>query len=469
MIALDIRTLIFTNMIIYIVCLAVMAVLWRQSRKRFAGMFFWVLDFALQTAAFILIILRGAIPDWMSVVLSNTMVMAGMLSGYMGLERFVEKNSPQIHNYILLIIFVSIHAHFTLIQPNLAARTLNISVGLLFISFQCAWLMLYRVRPDMRRLTRGVGMIFSAFCLVNMIRIAEIFVGTGSRADFFQASTFNALIFVSFKMLLILMTYSLVLMVNKRLFMDIKTQEARIQKLNESLEQKVRERTALWMAANRELDEYSYSISHDLRAPLRSIDGFSQILVEDYRGKPLDDAGVDYLGRIRKATQHLGRMIDDMLQLFRVTRTEFSYQSIDLTRMVQALLEAAKRNTPSCTVKVTVPEGMVVYANPYLLETALGNLIDNAWKFRSRETPLRIQFGVTEQNGETVYSLRDNGVGFDMAYVDKLFGAFQRLHSPEEFREQGSAWRLLNGSLTVTAAAFGRKGLSAKGQHSILP
>jgi hypothetical protein len=157
---LDMRTIVFSNVVTDIVCMLVILLLWHQSRKRLAGTGFWVFDYAFQTAVLFLIILRGSIPDWMSMVLSNTLVIAGALLGYMGLGRFVGKKNSQVHNYVLLAAFACVHTYFAFVQPNLAARNLNVSVGLLIICFQCMWLLLPRVEAGMRRLTLGVGMVF---------------------------------------------------------------------------------------------------------------------------------------------------------------------------------------------------------------------------------------------------------------------------------------------------------------------
>ena len=187
---------------------------------------------------------------------------------------------------------------------------------------------------------------------------------------------------------------------------------------------------------NTELEAFSYSVSHDLRAPLRGIDGFSQALLEDYQEK-LDDTGKSYLDRVRKATQHMGHLIDDMLKLSRVTKSEFQDESVDLSNMVRAIFEKLQQNNPDRTVDVIIQEGVFVNGDPYLLQIALENLVDNAWKFKSREAQPQVEFGTTIKEGKTACFIRDNGVGFDMAYVNKLFGAFQRLHTSFEFPGTG--------------------------------
>ena len=230
MILLDVRTIIFSNTVTDIVCILVILFLWHQSRKRFAGTGFWVFDFAFQTAAMFLIILRGSIPDWMSMVLSNTLVIAGAILGYMGLGYFVGKKISQVHNCVLLAAFACVHAYFTFVQPSLAARTLNISAGLLIICFQCMCLLVYRVEPGVRRLTLGVGMVFGAYCLVSVVRIVGFFTGTPAANNFFHSGAFESLMLISYQMLFILLTYSLALMVNKRLLVEVETQEEKFAK-----------------------------------------------------------------------------------------------------------------------------------------------------------------------------------------------------------------------------------------------
>ena len=230
MMLLDMRTIVFSNVLSYSVCMLVILLLWHQSRKQFAGTDFLVFSFAFQTSALFLIVLRGTIDAWMSVVLANTLVIAGALLAYMGLERFVAKKSSQVHNYVLLAAFACVHTYFTFFQPSLAARTLNVSVGLLIICFQCVWLLWHRVEPGTRGLTLVVGMVFAAYCLVSAVRIAEFFIDMHPRTEYFQPNMFDTFIMVSYQMLFIMLTYGLAIMFNKRLLMDVKTQEEKFSK-----------------------------------------------------------------------------------------------------------------------------------------------------------------------------------------------------------------------------------------------
>jgi PAS domain S-box-containing protein len=217
---------------------------------------------------------------------------------------------------------------------------------------------------------------------------------------------------------------------------DRKKAEGEIKKLNAVLEQRVLDRTSQLEASNKELAAFSYSVSHDLRAPLRSIDGFSQALLEEY-GNKLDDTGKTYLERVRKATERMGFLIDDMLKLSRVSRTEFNSEAVDLSGMAQAIADEHQKSYPGRAVDVTVQEGVMIQGNPYMMKIVMENLMDNAWKFTGKTEHPRVEFGMTVRDGKTVCFVRDNGAGFDMAYVDKLFGAFQRLHTTDQFPGTG--------------------------------
>lgn len=709
MILLDMRTAVFGVVLTYIVCALVIVLLWRQSRKRFAGTDLWMFCFGMQTVALLLIILRGHIPDWASVVLANILLIYGVFVGYLGLERFVGERSSQIHNYVLLAVFAVVHVWFTFVQPDLEVRKLNISIGLLIIYFQCMWLMLYRVPAFMRPLTREVGIICGVFCLPLIARIANIFISARKGDDFFRPGIVDPLIMIFGQVLLVLLTYSIVLMVNRRLLADIAIQEEKFSKafysspyaitlsrfsdgfiveanegfvnftgyslgeavgkteldlrlweknedrawmiseledkgkvherelrfrrksgevatvlfsaevitinnekyvlssikditlskkaeedlreahdylenllsyasspiivwdsqlritrfnkafeqlsgrsaqevlgqtvdiifphgsqkqsvdylkkanagerwngaeidirhvdgsvrtllwnssavylpdgktitatiaqgqditehkrtreeiirLNAQLEQKVAERTrelnnaqtALlnlvddlnqsannlasanrnMEAVNKELAAFSYSASHDLRAPLRSIEGFSNALLEDCYDK-LDDEGKNYLERIRRAVQNMSQLIEDMLKLSRLTQSDLIREKVDLSKIVQEIAESQEQEEPVKKTGLIIQEGVVVEADRRLMHIVLTNLLDNAWKFTSKEKNPQVEFGTTIRDGKTVIFLRDNGVGFDMDYVDKLFGAFQRLHKADEFPGTG--------------------------------
>jgi PAS domain S-box-containing protein len=215
-----------------------------------------------------------------------------------------------------------------------------------------------------------------------------------------------------------------------------KQAEEEIRKLNETLEQQVKARTAQLETTNKELEAFSYSVSHDLLAPLRSIDGWSHALLEDYGGK-LDDQGQTYLNRVRSDVHRMGQLIDDMLQLSRLTSAEMSAESTDLSGIARSIAARLQESEPQRQVKFDIQEGLNVWGDPHLLEDALSNLFSNAFKFTGKTPEACIDFGQTEQEGQRLFFVRDNGAGFDMAFAGKLFGPFQRLHTTSEYPGTG--------------------------------
>lgn len=196
------------------------------------------------------------------------------------------------------------------------------------------------------------------------------------------------------------------------------------------LEERVAERTAELSRTNQELESFSYSVSHDLRSPLRAIDGFSQALLEDY-GEHFDETGQDYLHRVRAASQRMGQLIDALLMLSRVSRHALQRKPIALSSLAEEIIAELHESDPEREVEILIADDLTVDADMNLLRILLENLLSNAWKYTATVEHAKIELTAHEENGEMIYVVKDNGVGFDMRYVNKLFGAFQRLHGTE--------------------------------------
>lgn len=202
------------------------------------------------------------------------------------------------------------------------------------------------------------------------------------------------------------------------------------------VEAELRQKSAQLEASNRELEAFAYSVSHDLRSPLRAIDGFSRALLEDY-GHQFDDEGRDYFNRIRHNVQRMGMLIDDLLSLSRVSRLEMQYTTVNLSAIAQELLQELQTAEPERQIECIIAPDVIVWADSCLMRVVLSNLLQNAWKFTSHHSTARIEFGIIQQPEQTVYFVRDDGAGFDMAYSSMLFGVFQRLHNMTEFPGTG--------------------------------
>jgi light-regulated signal transduction histidine kinase (bacteriophytochrome) len=227
---------------------------------------------------------------------------------------------------------------------------------------------------------------------------------------------------------------------------DFEAEKNKVERVNQQLEKEIKERERVeaqiqgvnteLSATNKELEAFSYSVSHDLRAPLRSIDGFSLALLEDCADK-LDDEGRDSLHRVRAATQRMGMLIDDLLNLARVTRTEMRVEKTDLGAIARSIAAELKNTQAERNAEFLIQDGLEAIVDSHLMRITLENLLGNAWKFTSKRETACIEFGKTERDGGTTYFVRDNGAGFDPAYAQRLFGAFQRLHDSKDFPGTG--------------------------------
>jgi PAS domain S-box-containing protein len=216
-----------------------------------------------------------------------------------------------------------------------------------------------------------------------------------------------------------------------------KEAEAKVRLLNEELEQRLQDRTVQLQVLTNEAENFSYSIAHDLRAPLRWIGGFAQALEEGHASR-LDAEGRRFIQQIRDSAAHMGTLLDGLIELARFSRTDLRRMAVDLTATVRRVAAEVQRDDPERKVELVVAEGITADGDPRLLQRVLENLLNNAYKFTTKRVPARIEFGTAPQaDGRVAYFVRDNGIGLDMAYADQLFGAFQRLHGAKEYPGTG--------------------------------
>ncbi|HEB73083.1 MAG TPA: HAMP domain-containing protein [Nitrospirae bacterium] len=310
------------------------------------------------------------------------------------------------------------------------------SIGLM-VTLLLAWFLAYRMSTPLMALSRAAGKVERG----EMIERVE---STGSIETYTLASAFNSMTTkihsrrVKLEDMVFKRTVELQ-SANADLVGEIaerKKAEEELAKHRDHLEELVQERTNELSSVNKELEAFAYSVSHDLRAPLRGIDGFSKALLEDYADK-VDDTGKDYLSRVSAATLKMSQLIDDLLTLSRVTRSEVTAEPVDLSALAHDVADDLRKEQPERMVKISIEKDLVAQGDKRLLRVVLYNLMSNSWKFTWKRLDASIEIGAARRDGKIVYFVRDNGVGFDMKYVGKLFGAFQRLHTLSEFPGTG--------------------------------
>jgi signal transduction histidine kinase len=323
------------------------------------------------------------------------------------------------------------HGHCYLWTPALVWTMVgtDLLIGLAYVSISiCLYVLVRRIRLPFSAMFLAFGAFIAACGTTHFMEVYNLWFSNYWLAAFVKVITAVASV-ITAVILFPLFPKIVQFASTARLSEERKKQ---LEIINRQLELKTEE----LLIVNRELEAFSYSVSHDLRTPLRGIDGFSAALFADY-GKSLDANAHQYISFIRSGAQRMGQTIDDLLKLSQITRAPLQPNKVDLTGLVKETLATLKAKEPNRTVEFIIQENLLTKGDPGLLRLVLENLLSNAWKFSSRNPKAVIEFGAKTENTKTIYFVRDNGVGFDMAYSSKLFGAFQRLHSIEEYPGTG--------------------------------
>ena len=436
----DMRTVIFDGVINNAVCALVMGLLWYQNRKRYAGIDFWFLDYVLQIAGLSLVFLRGHIPDLASFVLGNTLILSGLLALYMGLERFTGKVGSQVHNLVLLGLFVCSQSYFTFHTPSLTARSFNVSAALLALFIQCAWLLWRRADAEMRAMTHGAAVIFSCYCLVTVVRLG-FFATHAANQDFFNSGTLDALLVLMYQVLLVLLTYSLFLMVNRRLLGEIQSYAAAAE------------------SANRAKTRFLANMSHEFRTPMSAITGFSNLLLDS---EPAPEQR-GHLEAIKQSSQILLVLLNDVLDLAKVEAgklviegTPFDPRLVveETARMLRPGAES-KGLRLETRVQAEVPRRLL--GDPTRLKQVLTNLVGNAVKFTERGS-IGISVETAPPEGAAArlrFCVRDTGLGIAAHQLPRIFTPFAQ-SDDSVARASGGAGLGLNISLELVRLMGGR-------------
>jgi signal transduction histidine kinase len=267
-------------------------------------------------------------------------------------------------------------------------------------------------------LRRLLPAVITLLVLLSWLRLV------GQRARFFDSDTGTVLMVIAHIIIFATLVFAIAYSLNRS---DLERQ---------LLERRIHERTMSLEAANRELEAFAYSVAHDLRAPLRAIDGLSLATLQDY-GDKLDVEGKSSLERIRHSAHRMSQLINGLLELSRMSRAQMRPEQINLTEMAKQIISDLQHREPDRHAEIVIADGLSAHGDASLLGAAIENLLNNAWKFSARKTQTRIEFGKKVDQPQPVFFIRDNGIGFDMSYADKLFGPFQRLHSMKEFAGHG--------------------------------
>jgi signal transduction histidine kinase len=411
---LNLTTLIFLYILTNLLNTGALTIIWNQNRRRFEGTLFWVAAMSLQVTGSFLLILRGRIPDIISITLANAAILAGLPVLLVGLERFAGKRGPQAHNFVLLAVFTVVSAYFAVVRPNLLARDIAVSVTLMIYTLQCCWLLLRRVDPALRPITRLTGIIFALYAALNIVRIPLSILFPGNSADFLHSGTVNALTIISAILLNLSVTFSAVLMINERLLAGIQTYTAELEAKRKLLESEISKRI-----------EFSNALVHELKTPLTPISASSELLMDELREEPWHSIAKN----INDGANSLSRRINELLELSRI---EVGTLSIDVSSMdVKQLLEDTieymkplaleKSQTLAADLPADLPR---ILADPERIKQIVLNLLSNAISYSQPGAATVVR--ARQRETDIVIEVQDHGRGMSDEVLKHIFEPYYR-------------------------------------------
>ncbi len=420
---LDMRTVIFTHVLLNVSAAIVMFFLWKDNRRRFSGLNFWMADYLLQTAAVLLVLLRGKAPDLVSMTLSNTLSVGGTLLLLIGLERFVRRPGRHWHNYAMLALFVSLHSYFVVAVPNLAARNILLMGGLLFLLAQCFWLLVWRADRRMREISREAAAVFACYVVVCLVRVATFASGTPAQ-DFFRSGTMDSLLMLALGVLVVVLTFTLFLIINRLL-------------LDEAEEQAEAAR-----AASGAKSRFLAHISHEVRTPMSAILGFSDILNET----ELTSEQRSALNTIRESSESLLVLLNDMLDVSAVEegRLQVELKPFEALSLAEETLRLVRERAAAKALKLEVAQlpgaPAWVRGDPARVKQVLLNLLWNAVKFTEKGSVTLLLRPLVEagRGPRLCFCVRDTGIGIAEADLERVFDRFAQLESPGARAQRGA-------------------------------
>jgi len=420
---LDIRTVIFLLCVGNLVSLATLATYQIATRQKRPYLRF-LSGKLFQSLAWFLISLRGLIPDLASASIGNVLLFIGF-----SLELLAIISTDGLkRRWVLMYLSLSAGGAFIFwfFANTPTQRVVLATLITIALYAPAALYLFFTARGSALRYLLAI--VFAIYCLMLGGRVADALM---AQTEFSVLTTdlIQTLTFLSAFLLMMLTNIAFLLLLKGH-------DDRQLLQTNRELEQRVQERTGQLELANQEMASVSYTLAHDLRTPLLAMNGFSHILLEDYPGS-LDEAARDYLNRIGRASQRMGLLTDELLNLLLISRREFKLSDIDLSLIAAQVIAQLKSEQPDRDILFICPPSLMVFADMSMARVLLEQLLSNAWKFSQNRQPAEIEIGSIPGDSEKVYFVRDNGIGLDMAYIKKLFGVFQRLNSSEQYEGTG--------------------------------